>query len=778
MSNEVLPTIRGYRLVRPIGRGSYGSVWEARAAGDFGCAMKFISLAAGGELARPELKALEASKTLNHPNLLQTQQYFMDDEWVIIVMELAHGNLRERLDYCRKALGLPGIPPEELLHYMREAADALDYLHGLNKLHRDIKPDNLLITTPQSPHVKVGDCGLLRDRSLMATMAAQGSPPYIAPEAWFAKTVPASDQFSLATTYVELRTGKLPFMAPSQAEIQYAIQWFDPDLGEIAAEEQEVVKKALAKGPDDRFPSCRDFIVALERAIGVSASSYRPREPIQLQKRAISLPPPRVSSAGLRSASEFQLETFDGGPPPGPVTNPPAGTITPSTLPPDQPAPPSGTMKGPPVGTLIEPDRPQRSTTPVPSTHKGGAGKQVVGTLGPGAVEPLEELVEEGGAGWRQEVEEPAEERGSWKDQPNDRGGVPVGLLLAGLLLVVGVGGGLWYAASTGLFSPLGPGGVQDSGKVRPPDKDGKDDRPGDREKEKEKSQTDRESKEKEKGAADKEKGPADKEKGPPDREPKEKTKAKDGGPPPVKVTVPKGFVAAVGAKPVKVGENTYHSKITRAKGGPAVFLLMRPAKGAAFYVMENKVWNALYREFATDSAGQAGETWKKGGLAGDMDTGDGDLLPVMRVSRPQAEAFAEWMGGRLPTAAELDHAAGADEPAYREEREGPAEGDGRKVAVGRRNKGPRAINEATDDISPRGVRDLSGNGREWTQTNLDAGGETLAVTRGQSYTAQAVLRYADLDEMQKPALTPTQYPTAPTPYTGFRVVIPLGNGG
>ncbi|MBY0230965.1 MAG: formylglycine-generating enzyme family protein, partial [Gemmataceae bacterium] len=111
------------------------------------------------------------------------------------------------------------------------------------------------------------------------------------------------------------------------------------------------------------------------------------------------------------------------------------------------------------------------------------------------------------------------------------------------------------------------------------------------------------------------------------------------------------------------------------------------------------------------------------------------------------------------PTAAQLDHAAGDLGP-------GPA-------AVGRRGKGPAPVDSGEyADVSPRGVRNLAGNGWEWTSDDLRAGEETVAVLRGQPYSAQGKLTPARLKEMATDGLAPTQYPEAASPFTGFRVAV------
>src|SRR5262249_35562596 len=152
--------------------------------------------------------------------------------------------------------GGQGIAPFELVRYLVEAAEAVDYLHAKGILHCDIKPDNLLLVRDQVRyHVRLADFGVARllEGTVQGPISLVGTPPYIAPEVWKDRPGPASDQYALAVSYIELRLGRRPFRADHPYAYAVSHLKSDPDLAGLSEPEQAVLRKALARNPADRY---------------------------------------------------------------------------------------------------------------------------------------------------------------------------------------------------------------------------------------------------------------------------------------------------------------------------------------------------------------------------------------------------------------------------------------------------------------------------------------------------------------------------------------------
>jgi serine/threonine protein kinase len=318
----------GYRLLRRLGRGAFGEVWSAEAPGGVETAVKIISRSVTEKDVQVERNALELTKKLRHGYLLQTHAFWATPERLLIAMELADGSLRDRYRECLSQ-GQTGIAVGELLPYIEQSAEAIDYLHENRLLHRDIKPENILRLGKVAKVADFGLALLLPETVRSVTVNSAGTIPYMGPEVWYGRACAASDQWSLAATYVELRAGRPLFGGANQAEMMFAILNNPPNLAGLLPAEEEVLHKALAKEHAQRFATCSEFTAALREALG------------PVLPRGKSGPRPSLASGPQRVLEQTSLVPGQSTPASGTGVRTGAGERRPTDRPPAEPPRPA-----------------------------------------------------------------------------------------------------------------------------------------------------------------------------------------------------------------------------------------------------------------------------------------------------------------------------------------------------------------------------------------------------------------------------------------------------
>ena len=266
--------VAGYRLIEKIGAGGYGEVWKATAPAGLGKAVKIVYGDNTSPQAVQELRSLGRIKEVRHPFLLSLERVEVLDGDLIFVMELADGGLTKHFKECRDA-GLRGIPRDELLSHLHDAASALDYMaqtHGLQ--HLDVKPQNLLLV---GNRIKVADFGLVPGLGTTRVTSLGITPLYATPEAFDGRVSRNSDQYSLAIVYQEMLTGVRPF--PGSTILELAVRRIER---QAAARSAAGIRPAghLEGAGESRRPAAR-FLLANDRGVVVSRGANRRRRPGQ-----------------------------------------------------------------------------------------------------------------------------------------------------------------------------------------------------------------------------------------------------------------------------------------------------------------------------------------------------------------------------------------------------------------------------------------------------------------------------------------------------------------
>ena len=261
----------GYRLRRVRGRGGFAEVWEAEAPHGPPVALKFMPTSNTTTTAR-ELRSVKSFQGLDHPYIVKTHDVWSVPGYLVVNMELAEATLLDLMQLYRDDLG-QDLDPATLCLYLWQVADALDFLNARQHVrdgrrvgfqHGDVKPKNILLFGEVA---KLTDHGLATPTHGPSTPCSrQGTREYAAPEVFLGTISDWSDQFSLAVTYYALRTGGFPFPPPAKDPTRSSLRPV-VDLSGVTEPERGPLLRALAPVPQDRFPSCREFMSAVLKAL-------------------------------------------------------------------------------------------------------------------------------------------------------------------------------------------------------------------------------------------------------------------------------------------------------------------------------------------------------------------------------------------------------------------------------------------------------------------------------------------------------------------------------
>ncbi len=267
--SEVLPgqNIGGYRVLRLLGQGNSSEVFLGERSGSYHpVAIKLLhAWTAERDIQRFLTQAAMLSK-LDHPNIIHLYDFGLADDDVpyLVMSYLPCGTLRQR--YPRGTR----LPLGEIVRYVRQIADALDYVHEHQIVHRDVKPQNMLLTNANE--IILNDFGTATvSYSLVPNVLDfEGTVLYAAPEQLEGRSLRGSDQYALAVMVYELLSGSWPFVGTFEEVVRQHLFEPPPTLssrGIVASHlVEEALQRALAKEPERRYPGILDFAAALDEA--------------------------------------------------------------------------------------------------------------------------------------------------------------------------------------------------------------------------------------------------------------------------------------------------------------------------------------------------------------------------------------------------------------------------------------------------------------------------------------------------------------------------------
>src|SRR6266566_4774023 len=278
MTDRVGQRLGNYRLVRKIGQGGFAEVYLGQHIYlDTFAAIKVLHARLESDDVEYFLTEARTVARLLHPNIVRVLEFNVEDTTPFLVVDYApNGTLRKR-----HAGGFP-VPQAAIVSYTRQVAAALEYAHEQKVIHRDVKPENMLVG--RRNEILLSDFGIAvvshSSRYSSGTQGIQdmsGTVAYMAPEQIQSQACPNSDQYSLGIVVYEWLCGTRPFQGSfAEIAVKHTLA-LPPSLLEkipdLPPAVEEVVKKALAKDPQQRFENVQIFAIALEKAFGNGQAS-------------------------------------------------------------------------------------------------------------------------------------------------------------------------------------------------------------------------------------------------------------------------------------------------------------------------------------------------------------------------------------------------------------------------------------------------------------------------------------------------------------------------
>ncbi len=284
--SEIVPgqSIGGCRILRLIGQGNSSEVYLGeRSDLDHPVAVKLLHAWTGEREVQRFLTQAAMLSKLDHPHIIHIYDFGLTDDDVpyLVVSYAPYGTLRQR--YPRGTR----LPLGEVVSYVMQSADALQYVHEHQLVHRDVKPQNMLLS--EQNKIILNDFGTTTISYSLIPNAVdfEGTVLYAAPEQLEGRSLRSSDQYALAVMTHELLTGSWPFIGTFEEVAHKHLLAQPPTLREKGVEApllvEEALQRALSKDPARRFATILDFANLLMEAYQLEEA----RKPQQNE------PPPR-----------------------------------------------------------------------------------------------------------------------------------------------------------------------------------------------------------------------------------------------------------------------------------------------------------------------------------------------------------------------------------------------------------------------------------------------------------------------------------------------------